>query len=52
MAKLRGKGIIEPVARREGDGPARSDRSAFEHVAQYRIAADVWSAMEPEPDSP
>ncbi|MBR0404307.1 MAG: hypothetical protein IJI68_03750 [Eggerthellaceae bacterium] len=50
MAELRGKGIVEPVERRDGEGFSRPDRPAWGHVARYRISADVWAAMELGPD--
>ena len=46
MEELRGKGVIVPVTRRDVDGVWAPDRSRFGHVAQYRIAGDVWSSVE------
>ena len=45
MAELRDKGIIAPVLRRGADGAWRPDRSRLGHVAQYRIADDVWATV-------
>lgn len=45
MAELRDKGMIAPVLRRGADGAWRPDRSRLGHVAQYRIADDVWATV-------
>lgn len=49
MAELRDKGVIVPVLRRGADGAWRPDRSRFGHVAQYRIADDVWMTVNLQP---
>ncbi len=46
MEELRGKGVIAPVARKGADGSWAPDRSRFGHVAQYRIAGDVWASVD------
>ena len=51
MEELRGKGVIAPVVRRTADGLWVADRSRLDHVAQYRIADDVWSSVALRPDS-
>ena len=50
MEELRGKGVIAPVVRRTADGLWVADRSRLGHVAQYRIAEDVWSSVALWPD--
>ena len=45
MMDLRGRGIIEPVIITKADGRQAPDRSAFGHVAQYRISPDVWATV-------
>ena len=46
MMDLRGKGIVEPVTVKAADGTERPDRPAFGHIAQYRIAPDVWAMVD------
>ncbi len=48
MMDLRGKGIVEPVAVKSADGTEKPDRPAFGHVAQYRIASNVWATVKCE----
>lgn len=45
MAELRDSGMIVPVLRRNVDGAWAPDRSRLGHVAQYRIADEVWAAV-------
>ena len=46
MADLREKGIIVPVRFKDDEGRWRLDRSCGGHVAQKRIAKDVWAAVQ------
>lgn len=45
MADLRARGVIEPVWFKDDEGRWREDRSCGGHVAQQRIAKDVWSSV-------
>ncbi len=45
MMDLRRKGIVEPVTRTMDDGRRVPDRPGFGHIAQYRIALEVWAAV-------
>ena len=49
MAELRDKRVIAPVLQRGADGAWRPDRSRLGHVAQYRIADDVWTTVNLQP---
>ena len=45
MADLREKGVIAPVRFKDDDGRWRFDRSCGGHVAQHRIADEVWAKV-------
>ena len=46
MADLKERGIIEPVRFKDDEGRWRFDRSCGGHVAQHRIAKEIWDNVQ------
>ena len=46
MADLKERGIIEPVRFKDDEGRWRYDRSCGGHVAQHRIAKEIWENVQ------